>query len=120
MKKNKRKKEDECKNALVLFTFFKKTRSAVCATPKPTEKAGGCPAEISRSLPPLAAETGREVCDPFLGLRAPFHWLVGLYMGTTNQTEQESCLQFDIVKLFQTRRKHFAHSGQFFIILNDI
>ena len=42
----------------------KQTCPAVCATPKPTGLAGGCPAGVSRSLPPLAAEAGREVCNP--------------------------------------------------------
>ena len=57
-------KKSACFSARALSCFQSVTCPAVCATPKPTEMAGGCPAGVSRSLPPLAAKAGREVCDP--------------------------------------------------------
>lgn len=56
-------KKSACFSARALSCFQSVTCPAVCATPKPTEMAGGCPAGVSRSLPPLAAKAGREVCD---------------------------------------------------------
>lgn len=72
-------KKGACFSARALPCFQSVTCPAVCATPKPTEMAGGCPAGVSRSLPPLAAQ-GRAggLRSPHIGLRAPFKWLVGL------------------------------------------
>ena len=57
-------KKGACFSARALSCFQSVTCPAVCATPKPTEMAGGCPAGVSRSFLRLRPRPGGKVCDP--------------------------------------------------------
>lgn len=71
-------------SALCLCSAKSKARPAVCAKPKPTALAGGCPA-MGFMLPSSAKAGGLQFTH---GRRAPDDWLVGFNVGATNRTGQ--------------------------------
>ena len=76
------------------FAQKSKAHPAVCAKPKPTSLAGGCPA-MGFMLPSSATAGGLQSLH---GHRAPDDWLVGFNVGATNRTGQA-------VAVFRARRR---------------
>ncbi len=76
------------------FAQKSKAHPAVCAKPKPTSLAGGCPA-MGFMLPSSATAGGLQSLH---GHRAPDDWLVGFNVGATNRTGQA-------VAAFRARRR---------------
>ena len=78
------KRRAACPAALFITDKKSKAHPAVCAKPKPTALAGGCPA-MGFMLPSSAKAGGLQFTH---GRRAPDSWLVGFNVGATNRTGQ--------------------------------
>ena len=78
------KKRAACRAVLFITDKKSKAHPAVCAKPKPTALAGGCPA-MGFMLPSSAKAGGLQFTH---GRQAPDSWLVGFNVGATNRTGQ--------------------------------